>query len=114
MFSTISKTEIIIWATFILSSANAFNLVMSKILSYGKELTQSAEAPSDIHLYCTLPEREDFEKHWEKQEVSVTTFFFKNVFYPAKEKFKHYVLISCFLRMVSVWESANISEFSTD
>ena len=32
MFSTISKTEIIIFLTFSLSSANAFNLVWSKIL----------------------------------------------------------------------------------
>ena len=32
------KTEIIIRATFILSSANAMNLVTSKILSFGKEL----------------------------------------------------------------------------
>ena len=38
MFSTLSKTEIIIWATFILSSANAFNLVTSKILLFGIEL----------------------------------------------------------------------------
>ena len=36
MFSNISKTEIIIRATFILSSANAFNLVMFKVLSFGK------------------------------------------------------------------------------
>ena len=35
MFSTLSKTEIIIFVTFNLSSANAFNLVWSKILSRG-------------------------------------------------------------------------------
>ena len=34
MFSNLSKTEIIIWATFILLSANAFNLVTSKILFF--------------------------------------------------------------------------------
>ena len=33
MFSTLSKTEMIILVTFNLSSANAFNLVWSKILS---------------------------------------------------------------------------------
>ena len=32
MFSTLSKTELIIFVTFKLSSANAFNLVWSKIL----------------------------------------------------------------------------------
>ena len=39
MFSTLSKTEIIIFVTFNLSSANAFNLVWSKILSSGNGLT---------------------------------------------------------------------------
>ena len=38
MFSILSEREIIISATFILSSANAFNLDQSKILPYGKEL----------------------------------------------------------------------------
>ena len=38
MFSTLSKTEIIIFVTFNLSSANAFNLVWSKILSCGNGL----------------------------------------------------------------------------
>ena len=42
MFSTPSKKVITILAAFNLSSANAFNLVSSKILSFGKELkTQS-------------------------------------------------------------------------
>ena len=38
MFSTLSKTEIIIFVTFNLSSANALNLVRPKILSCGKGL----------------------------------------------------------------------------
>ena len=38
MFSTLSKTEIIIFVTFNLSSANASNLVWSKILGYGNGL----------------------------------------------------------------------------
>ena len=38
MFSTQLKTGIIIWAPFILSSANAFNLVTSKILLFVKRL----------------------------------------------------------------------------
>ena len=36
VFSTLSKREIIMTATFNLSSANAFNLVLSKNLSSGK------------------------------------------------------------------------------
>ena len=38
MFSTVSKTELIIFVTFNLSSANAFNLDRSKILSSGNGL----------------------------------------------------------------------------
>ena len=38
MFSTLSKTEIMILKTFNSSSANAFNLDQSGILSFGKEL----------------------------------------------------------------------------
>ena len=38
MFSTLSKTEITIFVTFNLSSANAFNLVGAKILSCGNGL----------------------------------------------------------------------------
>ena len=41
MFPKQSRTEIIISATFILWSANAFNLVTSKVLSVGKDLTLS-------------------------------------------------------------------------
>ena len=38
MFSTLSKTEIIIYVTFILSSANTFNLDKVKSLSFGNGL----------------------------------------------------------------------------
>ena len=36
MFSTLWRTEIIIWATFNLSSASALNLILSKTLSLGR------------------------------------------------------------------------------
>ena len=39
MFSTLSKTQRVILATILLSSANAFNFITSKNLSFGKELT---------------------------------------------------------------------------
>ena len=39
MFSTLSKTEVIIFVIFDLSSANAFSLVWSKILLCGNELS---------------------------------------------------------------------------
>ena len=38
MFSTLRKTNLIFSVTFILSSANAFKLDRSKILSFGKGL----------------------------------------------------------------------------
>ena len=38
MFSAHPNTNFNFWITFILSSANAFNLDYSKILSFGKEL----------------------------------------------------------------------------
>ena len=38
VFSTLSKREIVILAKFTMSSASAFNLVTSRILSFGKEL----------------------------------------------------------------------------
>ena len=44
MFSALSKTEITILVTFSLSSANAFNLVWSKILSCGNGLTGTVVA----------------------------------------------------------------------
>ena len=40
MFSTLSEKEIIISATLISSSANAFYLDLSKILPFGKELSK--------------------------------------------------------------------------
>ena len=40
MFSALSKTKIIIYVTFILSSANAFNLDKVKFLLFGKGLNQ--------------------------------------------------------------------------
>ena len=39
--ATLAKTEIIILATFILLSANAFNLVTSKILLFGKSMLKT-------------------------------------------------------------------------
>ena len=46
MFSTLSKTEIIISATRNLSSANAFNLDQAKNLSFGKELILNSTTSS--------------------------------------------------------------------
>ena len=59
------KTEIIISSTFDLSSANALNLVQSKILSFGKELitnkTRAFNPMSDKIL--DLPKLKAFTQH---------------------------------------------------
>ena len=54
MFSTVSKTEIIIYVTFILLSANAFNLGKVKFLLSRNDLSV------DIN-YCTSQAEEDLE-----------------------------------------------------
>ena len=44
MSSTILQTNFDVWVTFILLSANAFNLYQSKILLFGIELNRSVTA----------------------------------------------------------------------
>ena len=53
MFSTLSKTEIIIFVISNLSSANAFNLVWSKILLCGKGLRR----------FCVIKKKKNYEKN---------------------------------------------------
>ena len=62
MFSTLHKTIFKFSVTFILSSANAFDLDEPKFLAFRNELT----------LYYTIqtfndPEEKGFGKHWEKE-----------------------------------------------
>ena len=66
MFSTVSKTEIIIFVTFNLSSANAVNLVWSKILLCGNGLSMQILTLYHTILTFNNPVEEVFEKHWEK------------------------------------------------
>ena len=57
VFSTLSKTEIIIFVTFNVWSANAFNLVWSKILSCGNGLNHDRSYISVFDFapnICTL------------------------------------------------------------
>ena len=58
MFSTLSKTEIIIFVTFNMSSANAFSFIWSKILSCGNGLMASGNLSGAIgegNLEATAP-----------------------------------------------------------
>ena len=82
MFSTLPKPNFSFSVKFILSSANAFNLVQSKILSCGKELIMS------IILYDTIlslndPEEGMVLKHKEIGENAGNWYFTfsDNVFY---------------------------------
>ena len=59
VFSTLSKREIIIRGTYDLSSANTFNLVLSKNLSFGKELTEI----NDMVAQSLEPDQADITLH---------------------------------------------------
>ena len=63
MFSTLSKTEIIIYVTFILSSANAFNLVKVKFLSSGNGLrfTQRISLCNLVENYSVISQEKMFK-----------------------------------------------------
>ena len=56
MFPALSMTELIILATFDLSSANTFNLDQTKILSFGQELILSL-----IHHFETIPNSKELQ-----------------------------------------------------
>ena len=80
VFSTLSMRVIVILATFNLSSANAFNLVISKILSSFKESTLS----SIYTHFKTLKKEKSFRKTlWKKVKLLIlNNFTFSyNVFY---------------------------------
>ena len=57
MFSTLQKTNFKLSITFILSSANAFNLDQFKILSFGNGVTPSQT--TDLRLFSRLKEFAD-------------------------------------------------------
>ena len=110
MFFTLSKTNFSFSARFILSSASAFNLDQSKILSFGKELRHTLISSRSIALEyyvmreffnsfpnkrwflcvnCTSPTSTGFYVStvqvplWENQKLLVTSnfSFFYGVFY---------------------------------
>ena len=102
MFSTLHKTKFKFSVTFILSSAHAFNLDRSKILSFGKEFIPCipgiiyildkynwkalanemrvkvwiyAKAFNQTtHSFNDLEEEGFFKTSWEKEEILVTIF----------------------------------------
>ena len=79
MFSTLSKTEIIILSTLILLSANAYNLDQSKSLLFGKELNIQRTVKKYYHLKTTSKRtgRHIFlcKILWEKKRKQVNALF---------------------------------------
>ena len=63
MFSSLTEREIIISATFILSSANAFDLGLSYILQFGNALTLYHTTPTFIE-----PTEKALENTWKKRK----------------------------------------------
>ena len=70
MFSTLSKTEMIIFVTYNLSSANAFNLVRSKILSCGNGLKGSERREKKRN--CSLRAISAFPREFSKDSTADT------------------------------------------
>ena len=64
MFSSLPETEIIILATLNLSSANAFNLVKAKILSFDKQLTLFS---------LRVCKTKHFKPMWEEEKLLITS-----------------------------------------
>ena len=87
MFSTQSKTKIIILANSNLLSANAFNLVTSEILSFGKGLTHSHTMPP-----FDTPKKQAFENTVVKGEIAPNKQFllFPQCFLPVWIAFCHF------------------------
>ena len=123
MFSILSRREIIILATFNLSSANAFNLVTSAILSFGKGLTISQSGIVDLtallkkaflthsqtsaSFYIYLQKSKSLKTLWDKEKLLITSnFYFSQCFLPFQRTCCHFHQIqNCRLQTLSVWKS---------
>ena len=78
LFSTLSKTEIIIFVTFNLSFANAFNLVWSKFLSCGNGLVRH------ITLTSRSSDQSDFlgyYRKWKYVKTITLAFLYSNAYH---------------------------------
>ena len=103
MFSIQRKANLIFPVTCILSSANAFNLDQSKILSFGKELTQY-----NIILTFHDPGKETFENIVGKRANAGNQHFllFPKRFLPIPNEFDFFQSrLFCPLQMLSIWNS---------
>ena len=76
MFSTLLKTNFKFWATFILSSANSFDLGLSNLVLFGKELT----------FYHVIPNFNDSEKERLETVLGTGISPFSHIFIPPQNK----------------------------
>ena len=102
MFSTLSKTNFNFSARFILSSASAFNLDQSKILSFGKELNIIGKGEHAGDKHCGLFKQrplvfmwlqcKSFENTVGKGEIARNEQFllFPQCFRPFRGTFSHF------------------------
>ena len=116
MFSTLPKRNFSFSVTFILSSANAFNLSWSKIMSFGRVKSYSVEFEKircinlfpNKHLFLHICSTKSFENTVGKEEIARNEQFllFPQCFLPCWRTFCHFHQIrNCHLQTLSVWKS---------
>ena len=107
MCSTISKTQIITLATFTLSSANAFNLVKSKISLFRKELRVFLNPFLHMYSFYHIEEKNFKKTSWKKVKLlKMSNFtFFHNVFYA-------YCMLKSFNSHISVFVCTFFNPFA--
>ena len=102
VFSTVSRRKIITLPISDLSSANAFNMVTSKILAFGKGLTLSQTSP-----FFTCLQYKSFENIVGKGEIARNEQFllFSQCFLPVWRTFCHsHQIENCRLSTLSLEE----------
>ena len=103
MFSTLSKTEIAIHITFILSSANAFNLDMVIFFSFWERVNPFPNKP----WFLTCLQYKTLENTVGKGEIARYEQFllFPRCFLPVSRTFCNFHQIwNCCLQSLSVWK----------
>ena len=86
MFSTLSETEMIIFATSNLSSANVFNFIKTKLLSFGKELKWLPWIHRIASPFPTMFSKGFFFR------VVKTLWLFEKVLNPFSQSMLHFIL----------------------
>ena len=108
MFSTLPKSNFNFWFTFILSSANAFNFDQSKILSFGKELTEMGQVTIYPLLlrysFWLINNRQLLKTLWEKEKLLVTIFSTQIIV----SSFVH-IFLTLYLNLLLNWKNLKLA-----